>query len=127
MIRKNIIFYQGLPQWLSSKKKYACNAGDTGGVGSMPGWGGSSGERNGNPLQYSYLGNPMDRGAWRATVHGVQRVRHDLDTKQKYLSEKSLLNITVPRINFHVCEYLISTFLCTFSCEHRAWYIAGVW
>ena len=58
MIRKNIIFYQGLPQWLSSKKKYACNAGDTGGVGSMPGWGGSSGERNGNPLQYSCLGNP---------------------------------------------------------------------
>ena len=38
------------------------------------------GERNGNPLQYSCLGNPMDRGAWQATVHGVERVGHDLAT-----------------------------------------------
>ena len=43
----------------------------------------SPGEGNGNPLQYSCLGNPMDRGAWRATVHGLQRVRHDLVTKQQ--------------------------------------------
>ena len=40
------------------------------------------GEGNGNPLQYSCLENPMDRGAWWATVHGVARVRHDLATKQ---------------------------------------------
>ena len=39
------------------------------------------GEGNGNPLQYSCLGNPTDRGAWQATVHGAQRVRHDLATK----------------------------------------------
>ena len=39
------------------------------------------GERNGNPLQYSCLGNPMDTGAWRATVHGVPRVGHDLAAK----------------------------------------------
>ena len=38
---------------------------------SIPGLGRPSGERNGNPLQYSCLGNPMDRGAWRATVHEV--------------------------------------------------------
>ena len=37
----------------------------------MPGSGRSPGEENGNPFQYSCLGNPMDRGAWRATVHGV--------------------------------------------------------
>ena len=49
----------------------AYNAGDT---GSIPGFGRSSGEGNGNPLQYSCLENPMDRGAWRATVHGVARV-----------------------------------------------------
>ena len=36
--------------------------------------------RNGNPLQYSCLENPMDRGAWQATVHGAARVRHDLAT-----------------------------------------------
>jgi len=39
------------------------------------------GEGNSNPLQYSCLGNHMDRGAWRAAVHGVARVRHDLATK----------------------------------------------
>ena len=46
------------------------NAGDTADAGSIPGWGKSSGGGNGNPLQYSCLGNPTDRGAWRATVHG---------------------------------------------------------
>ena len=39
-------------------------------VGSIPGWGRPPGEGKGNPLQYSCLGNPMDRGAWQATVHG---------------------------------------------------------
>ena len=43
------------------------NAGD---VGSIPGWERSLGERNGNPLQYSCLGDPMDRGSWEAAVHG---------------------------------------------------------
>ena len=50
------------------KKKSACNAGD---VGSIPGSGRSPAEENGNPLQYSCLRNLIDRGAWRATVHGV--------------------------------------------------------
>ena len=47
-----------------------------GDVSLIPGWGRSSGEGNGNPLQYSCLGNPMDRGAWRAAVH---RVAKELD------------------------------------------------
>ena len=58
--------------------EFACNAGDP---GSIPGSGRSSGEGNSNPLQYSCLENPMDRGAWKATVHGVTRVRHNLATK----------------------------------------------
>ena len=45
------------------------------------GWEKSPGEGNGNPLQYSCLENPMDRGAWQATVHGVSRIRHNLVTK----------------------------------------------
>ena len=49
-------------------KNPPANAGE---VGSIPGLGRSPGEGNGNPLQYSCLGNPMDRGAWQATVHGV--------------------------------------------------------
>ena len=56
----------------------ACNAGD---LGLIPGLGRSPGEGNGNPLQYSCLGNPVDRKAWWATVHGVARTRHDLATK----------------------------------------------
>ena len=43
------------------------------GLGSIPGSGRSPSEANGNPLQYSYLGNPMDRGAWLAMVHGVTK------------------------------------------------------
>ena len=64
-------------------KESAYSAGD---LGSTPGSGRSPGEGNGNPLQYSCLENPMDRGAWRATVHGVTRNRHDLATKPPSLS-----------------------------------------
>ena len=46
-----------------------------GDAGSAPGSGRSLGEENGNPLQYSCLENPMDRGAWRGTVHGVAKNR----------------------------------------------------
>ena len=59
-------------------KESACNAGDP---RSIPGSERSPGEGNGNPLQDSCLQNPMDRGAWQATVHGVVRVGHDLATK----------------------------------------------
>ena len=49
------------------------NAGDTRDAGLIPGSGRSPGGGNGNPLQYSYLENPMDRGAWKATVYGVAK------------------------------------------------------
>ena len=53
-------------------------------MGSVPGSGRSPGEENGSPLQYSCLGNPMDRGSWVGYSHGsLKRVRHDLVTKQK--------------------------------------------
>ena len=51
--------------------------------GLIPGLGRSPGEGNGNPFQYSYLGNPMNRGAGRAVVHGVTRVEHSAVTKQQ--------------------------------------------
>ena len=54
----------------SDGKESACNAGDS---GSIPGLGRSAGEGNGHPLQYSCLENPMDGGAWWATVHGVAK------------------------------------------------------
>ena len=63
-------WHSGLPWWLSGKES-TCNAGVTGEMGSIPGSGKSTGGGNGNPLQYSRLENPMDKGAWQATVHRV--------------------------------------------------------
>ena len=63
----------GFPHGTVSKES-ACNTGDP---GSIPGSGRCPGEGHGNPLQYSCLENPMDRGARRATVHRVARVRYD--------------------------------------------------
>ena len=54
-------------------KNPPANAGDAGDVGSIPGSGRSPGEGNGNPLQYSCLENPMDRGAWQTTGHRVTK------------------------------------------------------
>ena len=56
-------------------KESACNAGE---LGSIPGLGRSPGEGNGNPLQYSCLENPMDRGAWQVIVHGVAKSQTQL-------------------------------------------------
>ena len=58
----------------SDGKAFAYNAGN---LGSIPGLGRSPGEGNGNPLQYSCLGSPMDREVWQATVLGLQSFRHD--------------------------------------------------
>ena len=55
-------------------KNLPANSGD---MDLIPGLGSSPGEGNGYPLQYSSLGNPMDRGAWWATVNEVTKVRHD--------------------------------------------------
>ena len=54
----------------SHNKESACNAGD---LGLIPGLGKSPSEGNDNPLQYSFMGNPMDRGAWKATYHEVTK------------------------------------------------------
>ena len=66
-----------LPWWLSGKES-TCNAGNK---GLIPGSGRFPEGGNGNPLQYPCLENPMDRGAWRAIVHGVARVGHSLVMK----------------------------------------------
>jgi len=61
-----------LPQWLSGKES-ACSTGATGDVGSIPGSRRFPGGGHGYPLQYSFLENPVDKGAWRATVHRVTK------------------------------------------------------
>ena len=57
----------------SASKESTCSAGDTEDLDSVPGLGRSLGGRNGNPLRYSCLENPMDREAWWATDHGVTK------------------------------------------------------
>ena len=74
IVRQNLLrttVIDGLPRWLSGKES-ACQAGE---VGSIPGLETSPGEGNGNPLQYSCLENPTDRGAQQATVDGVTKSR----------------------------------------------------
>ena len=79
----------------SMVKESSCNAGDTG-DGLIPGSGRSSGGGHGNPLQYSCLENPMDRGAWRATVHRVAKSwtwlkRLSMHTRISCLGEENVL------------------------------------
>ena len=71
----------------SDGKEPACNAGDP---GSVPGLGRSPGEGNGNPFHYSCLEKPMDRGAWRVTVHGVTKS----GTRLKGLSTRPFFTTT---------------------------------
>ena len=93
-------------------KNLPANAGDTEGAGSIPGSERALGKGDGNPLQYSCLGNSMDRGVWQATVHGVT-VGQNLVTKQQALlypdSEpincqtflKENLTFTIKFLNIH--------------------------
>ena len=93
--KKYYLSEKGLPWWLSSKEPPA-NAGD---VGSIPGLGRSPGKQNGNLFPYSCLWNPMDRGAWHATVHGGHKsVEHDLATKQQQQSWKKTVYFQVMHI-----------------------------
>ena len=82
-------------------------------MGSIPGLGRSPGEGNGNPLQYSCLVNPMDRGALRATIRGVARVRHDwvTFTTIRFMLCKCFLSLC--RLTFHFvdCFFLLCSFL----------------
>ena len=70
--REEICVTSQVAHWV---KNSTANAGDTRDAGSIPGSGRSPGEGNGNPLQYSCLGNPMDGGAWRTTIHGIAKSR----------------------------------------------------
>ena len=67
-------------------KNLPANAGD---ASSIPKSERSPGEGTGNPLQYSCLENPKDRGAWQATVHGSQSVGHNLGNKQQQIAQHS--------------------------------------
>ena len=85
-----MMFYMVFPGG-SDGKESVCNAGD---LGSIPGLGRSPGGGYGNALQYSCLENPMDRGAWQATIHGVAKSQtqgHDRETKHSTQPHKGFL------------------------------------
>ena len=82
----------GLPRWCSGKESDA-NAGDSRGVGSVPGRGRSLEVRKCNPLQYSCLENFMDRGPWWATVHGVAKSQTQLSERAH---TQSLAHLSLP-------------------------------
>ena len=93
-------------------KNLPANAGDSGDVGSIP-VGRSPGGGDGNPLQYFYLENPMDRGAWWATVHGVTKSRTWLSNwpYTHYIPGKRS-----PRFS-HLCVFIL--LLCGSWCQLR--------
>ena len=109
-------YYLGFP-CSSVGNESACNAGDQ---GLIPGSGRSSGEGNGNPLQYAWLENPMDRGAWQTIVHGVAKVRHDLATEPSppsyYLScVCSIISFSYPLLFcLHLGYVLLFHFILSF-------------
>ena len=90
----------GFPQWLSSKKS-ACNAGDTGDAGSIPGSGRFPGGNHGNLFQYSCLENPMNRGAQWATVHGLTKSQTQLSMHAGRIIALKQVHALIPG----TCEY----------------------
>ena len=83
-------------------KNPSANAGDARDAGSIPGSGKCPGGGRGNPLQYSCLENPMNRGAWWATVHGVAKSQARLSTHKK---EKNNNNWEKQRAHFYLDNY----------------------
>ena len=103
----------------SEVKASACNAGD---LGSIPGLGRSPGEGNGNPLQSSCLENPMDKGAWWATVHGVAKSRTWLsDFTSLHFSTFYLKELVTIVIEYYFLWLHVYPFWCGFGMPCLAW------
>ena len=110
------LYYSAGFQGGSVVKNPLASAGDT---GSIPGLGGSPGEGNGNTLQYSCLGNPMDRGAWQAIVHAVSKSGAQLSnytTAAKYYG-----------IVFRKFSFIIGIFAYRYKIHLKFRNEAGLW
>ena len=84
------------PPWWPDGKETAYSAGDS---GSIPGWGRSPGEGNGNPLQYFFLGNPMDKGDLQVIVHGVAESLTQLSNYLFHFSDLEMSSTTTGSIH----------------------------
>ena len=118
LVLKNVGFPGG-----SDTIETSCNAGD---LGSIPGSGRSLGEGNDFPLQYSCLENSMDRGAWWATIHRLQRVRHNYATnththtlKNAVSGARGLSHSSLPRIFSFVA--LLGPTVAKFAIVKQQW------
>ena len=87
------------------------NAGDSGDVNWIPGSGRSPGEGSGNPLQYSRLEKLMDSAAWGATVHGVQRVGHNLVTEHTHTRYHFVIQLHYTKIFLKYMNKIYSEFM----------------
>ena len=101
-----LVFLPLLLLWLSSKES-ACQCGA---AGSIPGLGRSPGRGNGNPLQYSCLESPVDRGTWWAIVHGVTKSRILLSDWAHTRTFMCEWDLRAPILNFHFLLFLFSIF-----------------
>ena len=90
-----VIQWEGLPRWCSGKES-ACQCRRPGDAGLFPGLGRYPGVGNGNPLQYSCLENPIDRGAWWATR----------SCKESDITERLTLSLSIILVNTHSIAYL---------------------
>ena len=88
----SLVVYRGFPDDSDSKES-ACNEGD---LGLIPGSGRSPGGGQGNALQYSCLENPMDRGAWQTTVHGVSKTQTRLSDQAQHSTAAVVYNYALP-------------------------------
>ena len=97
-------------------KNLPANAGDTRDAGSISEWGRCPGGRHGNPLHYSCLGDPMDRGAWQATVHGVTQEsdRTELAKQQQQSLQQSFVQ-SLSQLQL----FLVSCSFFVFCCWRR--------
>ena len=101
----------------SDGKESACNAGD---LGLIPGLGRFPGEGNGNPLQYSSMENPADRGAWWATVHGV--TKESDKTWQKTTATRNSRNHFLKEEEFGLCSLCDEVSLQVFDQKRLRWW-----
>ena len=105
-----------LSKFLQRPSQLVCNARD---LGLIPGSGSSSGGGNGNPLQYSWLENPMDRGAWWAAVHGVVKSRTQQSTDHMTLSRPTLDAASTFKVASS-CYQITETNLCLWVKSYQA-------
>ena len=109
--------YLGFPGGTSGKEP----AGDIKDVGSIPSSRGAPGGGHGNPVQYSCLENPMDRGAWQTTVHGVTKSLADYSPWGHKESDTA-------EVTYHTCTYIfIYLNMCVLRCFSRVQLYATPW